>query len=558
MKLGAKLIGAFIGMAAISAAVGGVGVYGLRSTAAAIEEIGVVRLPSVEGLLVMEIGATDIDAATQILLNPATSVGDRDEAYTRLDEAWKRFDTGWKIYEPLPQTPEESVMWKEFLGAFETWKAQEKTLSTAIRDWDKSNRAGATDETAKLYEATLAAAEGLNTNADHMAKLLAKITELNIGISTAEVVKGQAAASTAQAWAIGSVTVGVLLSVAAGLLFRRAILAAVLPVVARAKAIAAGDLTGVDLTVASNDELGDLTVAVNAMSSSLRELVTELASSSREVASAATQIASSSEEIASGMKEQSSQVTQISSAVEEMSQSIVEVAKKAGEAANSAGESGRLATDGGKVVQDTIQGMNAIATAVHAGAQSVGELGKRGEQIGQVITVINDIADQTNLLALNAAIEAARAGEHGRGFAVVADEVRKLADRTTKATDEIAGSIQAIQTETGQAVERMNAGTREVETGVVKATGAGQSLEQIVAGAQSVAGMVQSIAAAAEQQSAASEEVSKSIESIAAVTKQASEGSTQAAAAATQLSTKAEQLLRLVGRFQLSEAKKAA
>lgn len=151
-------------------------------------------------------------------------------------------------------------------------------------------------------------------------------------------------------------------------------------------------------------------------------------------------------------------------------------------------------------------------------------------------------------------LEAARAGEHGRGFAVVADEVRKLADRTTKATEEIADSIKAIQSETTQAVDRMNAGTDQVSAGVSKATDAGESLKKIVESAQSVATKIQSIAAAAEEQSAASEEVSRNVESISAVTKQASEGAGQAASAAAQLSAKAEQLQVLVGRFKVNEA----
>ncbi len=303
--------------------------------------------------------------------------------------------------------------------------------------------------------------------------------------------------------------------------------------------------------IKSDDEVGKLGKCFNSFIETLHGVIRDVATSTTEVAGAATEIAASSEQIASGMREQSSQVEQISSAVEEMSASVEEVARKSGIASNEANESGSMAEAGGRTVRDTITGMQSIAEAVSAGALSVAELGKRGEQIGQIISVINDIADQTNLLALNAAIEAARAGEHGRGFAVVADEVRKLADRTTTATEEIAQSIQAIQVETGEAVTKMNAGTEQVNVGVEKATEAGHSLEQIVNSARSVAGNIQSIAAAAEQQSVAAGEVSRNIESISAVTAESTEGAQQAAQAATMLSHKCEQLRSMVARFKI-------
>lgn len=300
----------------------------------------------------------------------------------------------------------------------------------------------------------------------------------------------------------------------------------------------------------SSDELGELGRGFNNFIEKLQSTIKDVAGTAQQVAAASTQIAASAEEMATGLQQQEGQTTQVAAAVEEMNASVQEVAQKGQDAAGAAKASQDDACTGGQVVTQTVDEMRGIAQEVGRSAQAVASLGKKSEQIGQIIEVINDIAEQTNLLALNAAIEAARAGEHGRGFAVVADEVRKLAERTTKATEEVASSIKEIQADTSTAVKQMEAGSARVHKGVELANSAGDALGRITQSSQGLTGMVQSIAAAAEEQSSTSQQIAKNIAQINAVTRESADGAAQAAKAAALLSEQSERLQSLVRTFK--------
>ncbi len=292
--------------------------------------------------------------------------------------------------------------------------------------------------------------------------------------------------------------------------------------------------------------------AINQVGASLDNALREVWEAVSATASASNQISASTEEMAAGAQEQTSQASQVASAVEEMTKTILENSQNASATANVAKQAKTSAESGGAIVSETVSGMRRIAAVVEQSALTVKELGKSSDQIGEIVTVIDDIADQTNLLALNAAIEAARAGDQGRGFAVVADEVRKLAERTTKATKEIAEMIRKIQTDTQGAVKSMEEGTKQVDAGIHLADQAGTSLQEIVHVSQRVTDMVMQIAVASEQQSSASEQISKNVEAISSVTNQTAGGTQQIARAANDLNALTENLQRLIGRFQLS------
>ena len=318
-----------------------------------------------------------------------------------------------------------------------------------------------------------------------------------------------------------------------------------------------GDLT-VRLQCEKHDELiTKLFTGFNNTVLKIKDTLTKVSEAVQAAASAANQISSSAEEMAAGAQEQSSQTAEVAAAVEQMTKTIVETTRNTENVSLASKQAGKTANEGGAVVNKTIEGMNRIEEVVRRSAETVQELGKSSDQIGDIAQVIDDIADQTNLLALNAAIEAARAGEQGRGFAVVADEVRKLAERTTKATKEIAEMIKRIQSDTYGAVDSMAKGKEEVEQGKQFALKAGDSLKEIINGANSVVDLVVQVAAASEEQSSTAEEISKNIEAINNVIHESAQGIQQIAMASEDLSKLTNNLQNIVSQFKIDKHKKS-
>jgi methyl-accepting chemotaxis protein len=322
--------------------------------------------------------------------------------------------------------------------------------------------------------------------------------------------------------------------------------------------IARNNLAVEDLQVASEDETGRAAEALNQMKNSLREIIQSIAGTAAHVASASEEISTSATQQAQGAETQRDQATQVATAMQEMSSTVAQVSDNCNSAAEAARQAAETARQGGAIVEETLGKMQVIAESVGATATNMGSLDTSSERIGRIIGVIDEIADQTNLLALNAAIEAARAGEQGRGFAVVADEVRKLAERTTMATKEIAQMIQNIQGETKAAVTGMKAATEQVVEGVSSTAKAGESLKGIIRMSEQVGEMITQIATAATQQSSTTEHVNSNLEQIARLVKESAIGAQQSAQACQDLSGLALDLQTMVGKFQLGENQQAA
>lgn len=315
-----------------------------------------------------------------------------------------------------------------------------------------------------------------------------------------------------------------------------------------ANRLAEGDLT-VNIKATSGDEIGELLIAMNNMVQKWRTIVTQINATSDNMASASQQLSVSATQMAEGSDEQARMTAQVATASEEMSQTVIDIARNTGDIALSSKETVEVARTGKDVVHMAVKEVQEIAITVDDTAGMVVSLGELSQQIGEIINVINEIADQTNLLALNAAIEAARAGEHGRGFAVVADEVKKLAERTGNSTSEIADMIGNIQKGVDKAVRAIEVVKKKVSSGTALSEQAGSSLFDIVKKVDDLQLMVQQIASATEEMTATSETISKEIVSIASITRETSSASTQVSQASEELAQLSINLQGVVREF---------
>lgn len=528
---------AFLGFAFIAALVIGLSVFSVNRMAVirlATTDMESNHLPSIASLSAM------LENTLRLRITSFRTLVNREpasllETDARIAELIGKLQAAKKAYAALPAEGEELAVYNQFEATLVTFlEVQAKVLELSRQDKTDDMRALINT---RMKEAT-----------DLMGVQINQLIAINKKDATdaATVSKGQY--DNANVGVIAVSIIAVLMTVILAWLLTRSIVSPLARAVRAAEEIAAGDLTRA-IHVDGKDEAAHLLRALSTMQRNLRQTLELIAGSSTQLASAAEELSVVTEQSSRGLQQQNNEIEQAATAVNQMTAAVEEVARNAVSTSEASQQSNQSARQGRDRVVETVKSIQDMTQQIQATSGLVEGLATQGRDIGKVLDVIRSIAEQTNLLALNAAIEAARAGEAGRGFAVVADEVRALAHRTAQSTTEIEQMVAGIQTRTGEAVQSMSRNTESTRTTLGLASSAGDALELITEAIAQINERNLVIASASEEQAQVSKEVDRNLVNIRDLAAQTSAGANQTSAASHELSRLAVDLKAMVSRF---------
>lgn len=528
---------AFLGFAFIALLVIVLGVFAVNRMSIirqASVDMGATQLPSVgflgnmtENVLRMRI------LSFRILVNrdPAAL----QEAQTRIGVLTDKLRSARQSYAALPAQPEEAALYKTFTATLDNYmQAQSQMMELS--------RANKLDEMRSLINTRI------KDGTDQMGEQLNKLVALNTDYAQRALAEAGEQYNNAITGIIVVAVIAALMTVLLALLLTRSIVTPLNRALQIAVTIAGGNLTNA-IEVDGKDEPARLLGALSSMQTSLRKTIEQIAGSATQLGAAAEELSTVTQEASRGLQQQNNEIEQAATAVNEMTAAVEEVARNAVSTSEASNQSTQAAREGRDRVVETVDAIQTMTHDVQNTALMIEGLATQGRDIGKVLDVIRAIAEQTNLLALNAAIEAARAGEAGRGFAVVADEVRALAHRTAQSTQEIEKMVAGIQNGTGQAVSSMQQSNQRTQTTLEMARAAGIALEQITQSIHLINERNLVIASASEEQAQVSREVDRNLVNIRDLATQSAAGANQTSAATHELSRLAVDLNAMVARF---------
>jgi len=530
---------AFLGFALIGGLMLVLGVFALNQMSkirGAAEEITLSSVPSIKSLdeftqLTLRLRVLSY----RLLVNREPDV--QQKTMELLESRNQQIRTAQATYEKLISSPQERAAYDQYVQLLGQYRQIEDRMKTLSRN-------NQVDELRTLLNTDLL------TNSEAVNAVLNRLLEINTQQSLDTNQRAADQYDSAFNLVITLLVIATGLTVLFAWLLTNSITKPIANALGAAEQIAEGNLTR-PITVDGEDEAGRLLLAMSKMQDKLRDTLQRISGSATQLASAAEELNSVTDESARGLTQQNNEIEQAATAVNEMTSAVEEVARNAVSTSQASKNATTSAGDGRDLVQETVSAIERMSADVQSTATLIGDLANESRDIGKVLDVIRGLADQTNLLALNAAIEAARAGEAGRGFAVVADEVRALAHRTQQSTSEIERMIGSIQTGTEHAVDSMRNSTERAESTLNIARGAGMSLDTINSAIVEINERNLVIASAAEEQAQVAREVDRNLVNIRDLSVQSATGANQTSAASNELSRLAVDLNTMVGRFSL-------
>ena len=583
IRVGIRLVTAFLLIALLTTVIGVLGYYDLNSTKAFLDSSNKNTIPGISHLATMRFNLRNLVVVQRTLLNDKLPAQERQRQRDNFDASRKAYREAMEAFEKLPLTADETAEFRTLKQHIETTRVVNDQIMKLIGEWEKDlgNEAIFAQAAEAVMDKGVAANRNINESMGRLIGLSVK--KANADTATADSQVGFMT-SLMLALAVGAPVA----SIALGLYITRTIVRPLRRNLQFTDTVAQGDLNA-SLDVVSSDETGKLADGLRTMVDTLKKKIAEAEAASAQaeretenarlataeaekakemaerakqegmlqaagriegvvevVTSASEQLSAQIEQSSRGSENQAQRVGETATAMEEMNATVLEVARSASQAAETSAAAKEKAEEGSKTVDRAMQGIGEAQQQALALRDGMTALGKQAQGIGQVMNVISDIADQTNLLALNAAIEAARAGDAGRGFAVVADEVRKLAEKTMTATKEVGDSIGAVQEGTRNNIANVDRAVSKIDEATALAGESGEALREIVSLVETASDQVRSIATASEQQSAASEEINRAIEEISQISSETSEGMRQSALAVSELANQAQELKALV------------